>query len=131
VVCAVLCLEDEGKLCAAIGRSSTDALLGGAVIELSDAIEDGLVRGDVDELIVLLQESELPSLAAIAARAAGAGHSDTGVTLDFEICIRWGATIADPAATDPDLLVAAARAAVEKARAAGEPGSIERSSESK
>jgi PleD family two-component response regulator len=131
VVCAVLCLEDEGKLSASIGRSSTDALLGGAVMELADTLEDGLVRGDVDEIVVLLAESELPSLAAIAARAAAAGHTDVGVAVDVEISIRWGAAIVDPHDTDPDLLVAAARAAVEKARHAGEPGGIERTSESK
>src|SRR5687768_8547335 len=76
VVCAVLCLEDEGKLSAIIGRSSTDALLGGAVLELFDTFHDSLVRGDVDEVIVLLPESELSSLAAIAARAASSGHTD-------------------------------------------------------
>ena len=130
VVCAILCLEEEGKLSASIGRSSTDALLGGAVMDLSDFIEDGLVRGDVDEIVVLLPESELPSVAAVAARAASSGHTEAGVSLDVDICIRWGAAIADPHATDPDLLVAAARAAVEKARHAGEPGAIERSSES-
>ena len=128
VVCAILCLEDEGKLSTAIGRSSTDALLGGAVIELSDTIEDGLVRGDVDEIVVILPETDLPSLAAIASRAASASSHDAGVTLEFEVCIRWGAAIADPRMTDPDLLVAAARGAVEKARAAGEPGGIDRAS---
>jgi CheY-like chemotaxis protein len=131
VVCAVLCLEDEGKLSASIGRTSTDALLGSAVMEIADTIGDGLVRGDVDEIVVLLPESELPALAAVAARAASAGHSDVGVSLDVDICIRWGAAIVDPRQTDPDLLVAAARAAVEKARHAGEPGSIERTVESK
>jgi DNA-binding response OmpR family regulator len=131
VVCAVLCLEDESKLSASIGRSSTDALLGGAVLELADTLGDSLVRGDVDEVVVLLPESELPALAAIAARAAGAAHTEAGVSLDFDICIRWGAAIADPSQTDPDLLVAAARSAVEKARHAGEPGGIERSSDSK
>jgi CheY-like chemotaxis protein len=129
VVCAVLCLEDEGKLSAGIGRSSTDALLGGAVMELADTLEDGLVRGDVDEVVVLLAESELPGLAAVAARAASNAHTDVGVSPDFDICIRWGAAIADPQKTDPDLLVAAARSAVEKARHAGEPGGIERSSD--
>ena len=127
VVCAVLCLEDEGKLSASIGRSSTDALLGGAVMELSDTIQDGLVRGDVDEIVVLLPENDLPSLAAIAAQAGSNGHSDAGISVDFTICIRWGAAIVDPRQTDPDLLIAAARAAVEKARHAGEPGGIERS----
>ena len=131
VVCAVLCLEDEGKLSAALGRSSTDALLGGAVVELSDILQDGLVRGDLDEIVVILPESELPSLAVVASRAAGSGPSDAGMTLDFEICIRWGAAIADPRSTDPDLLVASARGAVEKARAAGEPGGIDRASDSK
>jgi CheY-like chemotaxis protein len=131
VVCAVLYLENEGKLSATIGRSSTDALLGGAVIELTDTLEDGLVRGDIDEIVVLLPESELPSLAAVAARAAGAAHTEAGIAIDFDVCIRWGAAIADPRQTDPDLLVAAARSAVEKARHAGEPGAIERSSDSK
>jgi PleD family two-component response regulator len=131
VVCAVLRLEDEGKLSATIGRSSTDALLGGAVIELSDTLEDGLVRADVDEIIVLLPESELPSLAAITSRAVSTAHHEAGVSVELEICIRWGAAIVDPHQTDPDLLVAAARAAVEKARHAGEPGAIERSAESK
>jgi PleD family two-component response regulator len=131
VVCAMLRLEDEGRLRSTIGRSSTDALLGGAVIELSETIQDGLVRGDVDEIVVILPESDLPALAAIATRAASAGHSDAGVALDVDICIRWGAAIVDPKETDPDLLVAAARSAVEKARAAGEPGGIERSAESK
>jgi len=131
VVCAVLCLEDEGKLSASVGRSSTDALLGGAVLELADTFEDSLVRGDVDEVVVLLPESELPALAAVAARAASAAHIDAGVSLDIDICIRWGAAIADPGQTDPDLLIAAARSAVEKARHAGEPGGIERSSDSK
>jgi hypothetical protein len=131
VVCAVLYLENEGKLSATIGRSSTDALLGGAVIELADTLEDGLVRGDIDEIVVLLPESELPSLAAVAARAAGAAHTEAGIAIDFDVCIRWGAAIADPRQTDPDLLVAAARSAVEKARHAGEPGAIERSSDSK
>ena len=126
VVCAVLCLEDESKLSTAIGRSSTDALLGGAVVELADTIDDGLVRGDIDEIVVLLPESELPALAAVAARAASGGHADAGISLEFEICIRWGAAIVDPRQTDPDLLVAAARSAVEKARHAGEPGGIER-----
>jgi CheY-like chemotaxis protein len=131
VVCAVLCLEDEGKLSASIGRSSTDALLGGAVLDLADTLADSLVRGDVDEVVVLLPESELPALAAIAARAAGGAHTEAGVSIDFDICIRWGAAIADPSQTDPDLLIAAARSAVEKARHAGEPGGIERSSDSK
>ena len=131
VVCAVLCLEDEGKLSATIGRSSTDALLGGAVLELADTLEDSLVRGDVDEVVVLLPESELPALAAVAARAVSAAHTEAGVTIDFDVCIRWGAAIADPSKTDPDLLVAAARSAAEKARHAGEPGGIERSSDSK
>jgi CheY-like chemotaxis protein len=131
VVCAVLYLENEGKLSATIGRSSTDALLGGAVLELADTLEDGLVRGDIDEIVVLLPESELPSLAAVAARAAGAAHTEAGIAIDFDVCIRWGAAIADPRQTDPDLLVAAARSAVEKARHAGEPGAIERSSDSK
>jgi CheY-like chemotaxis protein len=131
VVCAVLCLEEEGKLSASIGRSSTDAVLGGAVLELADILQDGLVRGDVDEIVVVLPESALAELAAVAARAASAAHSDAGVSLDFVICVRWGAAIVDPRDTDADLLVAAARAAVEKARHAGEPGSIERSFESK
>jgi len=131
VVCAILCLEEEGKLSARLGRSSTDALLGGAVMELSDALDDALVRVDVDEIVVLLPESELPSLAAVAARAASDGHTEAGISLDFIICIRWGAAIVDPRETDPDLLVAAARAAVEKARHAGEPGGIERSAHAK
>ena len=59
-----------------------------------------------------------------------AAHTEAGVSLDFDICIRWGAAIADPRQTDPDLLVAAARSAVEKARHAGEPGGIERSVDS-
>jgi GGDEF domain-containing protein len=135
VVCAVLRLENEGQLSATIGRGATDALLGSAVVELlhefddpgkSPAGDDRVVRGDVDEVVVVLQEEQLPMLAKIAVHAAGEGRVGAGVSLGVEISLRWGATIADPNGSDPELLLAAARAALEKAERAGEPGGIER-----
>jgi len=135
VVCAVLRLENEGLLSAAVGRGETDALLGGAVIELlrelddpgkSPAGDDRVVRGDVDEVVVVLQEEQLPMLATIAVQVAAEGRVGAGVSLGLEIRFRWGATIADPNESDPELLLAAARAALEKAERAGEPGGIER-----
>jgi len=127
VVCAVVRLENEGQLSASIGRSTTDALLGGAVIELGGELEDSLVRGDIDEVVVFLAEDQLPTLATIAAHVAGEGGVAAGVALGVDVCLRWGATIADPSDTDPERLMAAARAALEKAERAGEPGGIERS----
>lgn len=127
VVCAVIRLENEAALSAAVGRSATDALLGGAVVELSSLAEDRVVRGDVDEVVVLLAESELPTLAAIAAQVPHEGRVGAGVSLAVDISVRWGAKIADPKETDTDQLMAGARAALEKAQRAGEPGSIDRS----
>ena len=127
VVCAVIRLENESELSRAAGRSATDALLGGAVIELSSILEDRVVRGDVDEVVVLLPETELPTLAAIVARVPHEGRVGAGVSLAVDISVRWGAKIADPSETDPDQLIGDARAAVDKAERAGEPGSIDRS----
>jgi PleD family two-component response regulator len=127
VVCAVIRLENESALSTAIGRSATDALLGSAVIELGTCSEDRVVRGDVDELVVMLTETDLPALAAAAAHVAVDGRVGAGVSLGVEISVRWGAKIADPCDTDPDQLIGAARAALEKAERAGEPGGIDRS----
>jgi hypothetical protein len=119
-------LENEGQLSSVLGRSTTDALLGGAVIELTRELEDGIVRGDVDEVVVILAEEQLPMLATIAAQVAGEGRIAAGVALGVDISLRWGATIADPSDSEPDALLAAARGALEKAQLAGEPGGIER-----
>jgi PleD family two-component response regulator len=126
VVCAVLRLENEGQLTSMFGRSTTDALLGSAVIELARDLDDRIVRGDVDEIVVFLAEEQLPRLATIAAQVAGEGRVGAGVSLGVDVCLRWGATIADPNESDPDRIIAAARAALEKAQLAGEPGGIER-----
>jgi DNA-binding response OmpR family regulator len=126
VVCAVLRLENEGQLTSLVGRSTTDALLGGAVIELARELDDRIVRGDIDEVVVLLAEEQLPMLATIAAQVAGEGRVGAGVSLAVDVCLRWGATIADPNDSDPDRVIAAAHAALEKAQLAGEPGGIER-----
>ena len=74
----------------------------------------------------MLREEQLPMLATIAVKVAGEGRVGAGVSLGVEISLRWGATIADPNGSDPELLLAAARAALEKAERAGEPGGIER-----
>jgi PleD family two-component response regulator len=126
VVCAVLRLENDGQLSATLGRGATDALLGGAVVELNRNLDDGMVRGDVDELVIVLAEEKLPMLATIAAHLASEGRMGTGVALGVDVCFRWGATIADPNESDPETLIAAAHAALEKAQRAGEPGGIER-----
>jgi DNA-binding response OmpR family regulator len=126
VVCAVLRLENEGHLTSLVGRSTTDALLGGAVIELARELDDRIVRGDIDEVVVLLAEEQLPTLATIAAQVAGEGRVGAGVSLAVDVCLRWGATIADPNDSDPDRIIAAAHSALEKAQLAGEPGGIER-----
>jgi CheY-like chemotaxis protein len=126
VVCAVVRLENEAQLSASLGRSTTDALLGGAVLGLMGELDDRIVRGDVDEVVVVLAEEQLPMLAAIAAQVAGEGRVSAGVALGLEVSIRWGATIADPNESNPDGLLSAARAALEKAQLAGEPGGIER-----
>jgi CheY-like chemotaxis protein len=126
VVCAVMRLENEDQLSSVLGRSTTDALLGGAVIELMRELDDGIVRGDVDEVVVVLAEQQLPMLATIAAQVAGEGRVAAGVALGVEISLRWGATIADPSESEPEALLAAARNALEKAQVAGEPGGIER-----
>jgi DNA-binding response OmpR family regulator len=126
VVCAILRLENEGQLAAQVGRAATDALLGGAVVELSRELDDRMVRGDVDEVVVVLAEEQLPMLGTIAAQVAGEGRIGAGVSLGVDVCLRWGATIADPNDTDPDRIIAAAHAALEKAQLAGEPGGIER-----
>jgi PleD family two-component response regulator len=126
VVCAVMRLENEEQLSAALGRSTTDALLGGAVLELMRELDDRIVRGDVDEVVVVLAEEQLPMLATIATQVASEGRVAAGVALGLDVSIRWGATIADPNESDPDGLLAAARAALEKAQLAGEPGGIER-----
>jgi len=127
VVCAVIRLENEGALSTAVGRSATDALLGGAVVELSGIWEDRVVRGDIDEVVVLLPESDLPALAAIAAQVPHEGRVAAGVSLGVDVSVRWGAKIVDPGDTDPDQLIAGARAALDKAQRAGEPGGIDRS----
>jgi hypothetical protein len=88
--------------------------------------DDRVVRGDVDELVVVLHEEQLPMLATIAVQVAAEGRVGAGVSLGVEIRFRWGATIADPNESDPELLLLAARAALEKAERAGEPGGIER-----
>ncbi|HEX9294974.1 MAG TPA: response regulator [Polyangiaceae bacterium] len=126
VVCAVVRLENQEHLNATVGRSSTDALLGGAVLELTTALAGRVVRGDVDEVVVVPTEEQLPTLAAIAANVAGNGRLGAGVSLAVEVSVRWGAAIADPNATDPEQLIAGARAALEKAQRAGEPGGIDR-----
>jgi CheY-like chemotaxis protein len=126
VVCAVMRLENEGQLSSALGRSTTDALLGGAVVELTRELDDRIVRGDVDEVVVVLAEEQLPLLATIAVQVAGEERVAAGVALGIDISLRWGATIADPNESDPDRLLAAARGALEKAQLAGEPGGIER-----
>jgi two-component system phosphate regulon response regulator PhoB len=127
VVCAIIRLENEGELSATVGRSATDALLGSAVLELSNVVEDRVVRGDVDEVVVLIGEHDLPTLAAIAAQIPHGGRVGAGISLAADISVRWGAKIANPGETDPDQLVAGARSAVEKAQRAGEPGGIDRS----
>jgi hypothetical protein len=119
-------LENEGHLTSLVGRSTTDALLGGAVIELARELDDRIVRGDIDEVVVLLAEEQLPTLATIAAQVAGEGRVGAGVSLAVDVCLRWGATIADPNDSDPDRIIAAAHSALEKAQLAGEPGGIER-----
>jgi PleD family two-component response regulator len=126
IVCAIMRLENEAQLSAALGRSTSDALLGGAVLELTRQLDDRIVRGDVDEVVVVLDEEQLPMLATIAAQAAGEGRIAAGVALGLDVSMRWGATIADPNESDPDTLLAAARGALEKAQLAGEPGGIER-----
>jgi hypothetical protein len=128
VVCAIVRLESHEQLSDVLGRSTTDALLGGAVIELMNELDDGIVRGDADEVVVVLAEEQLPRLAAIVAQAAGDGRVAAGVALGVDISLRWGATIADPNETGPDGLLSAARGALEKAHVAGEPGGIERKS---
>jgi two-component system phosphate regulon response regulator PhoB len=127
VVCAIIRLENEGELSATVGRSATDALLGSAVMELSGLVEDRVVRGDVDEVVVLIGEHDLPTLATITAQIPHEGRVGAGISLAADISVRWGAKIADPNETDPDQLVAGARSAVEKAQRAGEPGGIDRS----
>src|SRR6266545_2348193 len=126
VVCAVVRLENQEHLNATVGRSSTDALLGGAVLELTTALAGRVVRGDVDEVVVVPTEEQLHPVAAIAANVAGNGRLGAGVSLAVEVSVRWGAAIADPNATDPEQLIAGARAALEKAQRAGEPGGIDR-----
>jgi len=126
VVCAVLRLENEPYLSSTVGRATTDALIGGAVIELAKELDDRVVRGDVDELVVVLAEEQLPMLATIATQVAGEGRLGAGVALGVDVCLRWGATIADPHDTDAERLMAAAHAALDKAQRAGEPGGIER-----
>ncbi len=127
VVCAVIRLENEGALSAAVGRSATDALLGGAVLELAAISVDRVVRGDLDEVVVLLAEAELPTLAAVVARVPHEGRIGAGISLAADISVRWGAKIADPTETDPDQLIAGARTALDKALDANEAGSIARS----
>jgi CheY-like chemotaxis protein len=127
IVCAIIRLENEGVLSATVGRSATDALLGSAVLELAGLSDDRLVRGDVDEVVVLIGEHDLPSLASIVAQIPHDGRVGAGISLASDILVRWGAKIADPGETDPDQLIADARSAVEKAQRAGEPGGIDRS----
>src|SRR5258705_7306408 len=78
VVCAVMRLENEGQLSSVLGRSTTDALLGGAVLEMMRELDDRIVRGDVDEVVVMLAEEQLPMLATIAAQVAGEGRVAAG-----------------------------------------------------
>ena len=119
-------LENEGHLSRTIGRSSTDALLGGAVLELARTLDDRMVRGDVDEIVVMLSEDQLPTLARVAAEIGVEGRLVLGSPVPSEVSVRWGAKIAEPRETDPDLLLAGARAALERAHAAAEPGAIDR-----
>jgi DNA-binding response OmpR family regulator len=126
IVCAVVRLEAEEQLRTAVGRTSTDALLGGAVLELAGKLGGRMVRSDVDEVVLLVDESELPAVAAATAQIAGEGRLAAGVALGIEVSARWGAHIAEASGTDVDRVLGSARAAVEKAHRAGEPGSIDR-----
>ena len=87
-----------------------------------------MVRGDVDEVVVLLPEDRAAH--ARGHRRAGRGTRGrvaAGVSLSVSTSrVRWGAKIADPTETDPDQLIGDARAALDKAQRAGEPGSIDR-----
>jgi GGDEF domain-containing protein len=127
VVCAAIRLEEEPSVSAAIGRTATDALLGGAVIQLCDLVDDrSVIRGDIDELVVVLTEEKLPAMASVAGQVAGEGRLFLGAAPTLDISIRWGAVIAGPEAVDPDGLLARARAALDRARQTGQPGAIDR-----
>ena len=130
IVCAVVRLEEEERLSAQVGRSSTDALLGAAVIALTDLIGEKMVRGDIDEVVAMLPEHHLAALALIATKVGGEDRVNAGIALEHQITLRWGAKIADPRQIDAERLLTEARAAVDKAHRAGEPGSIARSSPS-
>jgi PleD family two-component response regulator len=131
VVCATIRLEEEPSLSAAIGRSATDALLGGAAMRLCELVDDrSVMRGDIDELVVVLPEEKLPAMASVAGQVVGEGRASLGRPLPLDISVRWGALIAGPSGIDADGLLAGARAAVDRARQIGQPGAIDRATPS-
>src|SRR5215471_3326757 len=124
IACAVVRLENEGKLSAQVGRSLTDALLGELVAALLERFPDRVVRADLDELCVLVADDELATLGSIIAQAPS-GAAGLGVPASVDIGVRWGAYIAPADKADPDSLVAAARHAVDLAQRAGEPSHVD------
>jgi PleD family two-component response regulator len=125
IVCAIVRLENEASLSASLGRSLTDALLGEAVVGLLHLFQDRVVRADLDELVVLLLEEQLPAFAGVIANAP-ADRAALEVPPSVEVNLRWGAVVLDPEQGEPDALLAGARAALDAARVAGKPGQVDR-----
>jgi PleD family two-component response regulator len=125
VLCAVVRLENESALSAKVGRSLTDALLGGIVAALLDAFPDQVVRSDLDEVVILVGEEELKKLDAVAADAP-AFAAGLGVPASIDVKIRWGAKSVDPGRADADLLLDGARHALDHAQQTGQPSHVDR-----
>jgi PleD family two-component response regulator len=126
VICAVLRLENETALSAQVGRAVTDALLGGVVAALVGTFPDRVVRGDLDELVVVLSEDQLAKLDAIAADAP-AFAVGLGIRSTIEVKIRWGARMLDAHRADADTLINGARQALDVAHQTGAPSHVDRS----
>jgi GGDEF domain-containing protein len=125
-VCAVVRLENETAIAAKVGRAVTDALLGGLAAALLEAFPDRLVRGDLDELVVVAAEDQLTKLDAIAADAPQFA-AGLGVPATIDVKIRWGARMLDAHRADVDTLIDGARQAVDLASQAGTTSHVDRS----
>jgi CheY-like chemotaxis protein len=126
VICAVARLENESALSSQIGRSLTDAVLGGVAAELLEEFGDQVVRGDLDEVVIVLSEEQLSKLEAVIADAP-AFAAGVGVPSSIQVKMRWGAKSLDPGQADADLLLDGARLALDHAQKANLPSHIDRS----
>ena len=128
VVCAVIRLENESELSRAAGRSATDALLGGCGDRAFRHFGGSAWFAVTSTKWVALDfpKPSYPRSRPSSRRFRTRVGWERACRSRWTFRVRWGAKIADPELeTDPDQLIGDARAAVDKAERAGEPGSID------